>query len=65
MKINKKELQLLMLAAVVGFLGNYTASYIFSIFQKVNDASIHNTIGSMVSILFVILIFLIIRISKK
>ena len=60
-KADKKNLQLLLLAALIGLLGNYTASYFFAFFSKTD---LYDVIGIISSILFFLLIILVVKSSK-
>ena len=53
---NKKDIQLLLLAALVGFLGSYTATYFYEKFDKMGYK---NIVGPVFAILFFLLVILI------
>jgi hypothetical protein len=67
-KSQKDSLILLSLAAIIGFLGSYSANYIFTYFQKLDEcsktfSSAYNVFGILSIILFSVLILLIPKIA--
>ena len=62
MKINRKELELLLLAALIGFLGSYTATFLYEKFSKMGNKDV---VGYIFMILFFILVIFISKIPKN
>ena len=60
-KNNKKDLQLLLLAALIGFLGSYTATYFY---EKFNIMGYKNVVGPIFAVLFFLLVILISKVAE-
>ena len=55
-KTRKENLRLLLLAALIGFLGSYTATYFYEKFDKMGYK---NIVGPIFAVLFFLLVILI------
>ena len=63
-KAEKSSILILTMAAIVGFLGNYAASYLFA-FYKDHDALYYHFLGILSIVLFFGLIFFLQKIARK